>query len=76
MLWGGYKKTFYDNTEKKSLEDNSAKKIKEIDFEFTSTGTPQKNGLAEQVFDTLYSWMRATMAHMGLHESIKSGQFP
>ena len=54
------------------LEENGAKNSEEIKYEFTSPCTPQKNGVVERRFDTLYSWMRAMMAPIGLHESLKT----
>ena len=47
-----------------------------ITFEFTSPGTPQKNGLVEQGFFTLYYRMRAMMMHMVLHEKLKIRIWP
>ena len=38
----------------KTLEENCMKSFEEIKFEFRSPGTPQKNGVVEWVFDTLY----------------------
>ena len=49
------------------------KQIEEINFEFTSPGTPNKNGLIEWVFATLYSWMHVMMAHAGQHENLNTG---
>ena len=59
--------------ENKALEENRMKNFKVIKFEFTSPGTPQKNGVVEHGFATLYSRMRATMAHAGLHENLNTG---
>ena len=59
--------------EKKTLEENCMENFEEIKFEFTSLGTPQKNGVAEQGFATLYSRMLAIMMHMGLHKNFKTG---
>ena len=39
---------------KKTLEENFAIDSEEIDFEFISPGTPQKNSMVEQVLYTLY----------------------
>ena len=53
---------FCDNACKNNtLEEKGAKQIKEINFEFTSPGTPQKNGVIERGLDTLYCQMRVTM---------------
>ena len=62
--------------ENKNLEENCAKHIKEINFEFTSPGTPQKNGVVKQGFATIYSQMRVMVAPAGLHENINTGLWP
>ena len=62
--------------ENKTLEETCAKNSEEIKFEFTSLGTPQKNGVVERRYATLYSWMRAMMVHAGLHENPKTGPWP
>ena len=59
--------------ENKTLEENCAKHFDEIDFEFTSPGNPQQNVMLEQAFATLYSRMRAMMAHAVLHEKLNTG---
>ena len=41
--------------------------FEEIKFEFTSPGTPQKYGVVEQRFFTLYSRMQSTMSQVGIH---------
>ena len=38
-----------------------------------SPGTPQKSGVIERGFDTLYSWMCGIMVHVVLHEKLKIG---
>ena len=62
--------------ENKTLEENCANNFEENKFEFTSQGTPQKNGVVEQGFSTLYSRMRAMMVYTGLHENLKTGLWP
>ena len=47
--------------------------FEEINFEFTSPGTPQKNGEIKWVFVTYISWMRTMMDHAGLYKNIKNG---
>ena len=65
---------FCDNAGKnKTLGENCVKIIKEINFKFTSSVTPQKNGIVERVFATLYFWMRAVISHSGLHENLNTG---
>ena len=64
----------WDNAgEKKTLKDNCAKHFEEIDFEFTPPENPQQNVILEQAFATLYSRMRAMMAHAVLHEKLNTG---
>ena len=58
---------------KNTLEENSAENVEEMNFEFTPPGTPQKNGMVEWVFYTLYSWMCAMMSHMELHTYLDTG---
>ena len=36
------------------MKENYAKHFKEVNFEFMSSGTPQKTEVIEQGFDTLY----------------------
>ena len=48
-------------------------KSEEINFEFTSIGTPQKNGVIEQGFSALYSWVSTITLYMGIHEYLKTG---
>ena len=43
--------------------------LKEIDFEFTSQGTSQKNGAVEIGFYTLYSWKHGMMVHEVPHKN-------
>ena len=57
----------------KTLEENFAKNTEEIDFEFTSSGTPQKNSVVKRVFATIYSQMRAMMVRASLHQNLKNG---
>ena len=52
--------------ENKALEENCANNSEEIKFEFTSPSTPQQNGMVEQIFSKLYSWVRTMMNHAGL----------
>ena len=53
-----FKITCCDNAGKnKTLEENCTKKFEEINFEFVSPSTPQKNGVIERGFTTLYSCM-------------------
>ena len=52
------------------------KNFEEIKLEFTSPGPPQKNGVVELLFDTLYSIMRAVMTHGGIPENLKTGIWP
>ena len=59
-----------------SSRQNCVKNPKEIDFEFTSQVTPHQKYVVEWVFDTLYSWMRTMMSHMGLHWNLKTGLCP
>ena len=42
--------------------------FEEINFEFKSPGTPQKNVLIEPKFATLYFWMISTMVNLELHK--------
>ena len=66
-----------DNTgEKKILEENCAWHFEEINFYFRSPGTPQKNGMVEWVFATLYSQMRGMMEHARLHENLNTSPWP
>ena len=46
--------------------------MQDIEYEFNSTGTPQKNSVVERVFDTCYSCMLLIMAHMGLNKNLKT----
>ena len=63
-----------DNSGKnKTFEENSAKTFEEINFELISPGTPQKVCVVEPEFATLYSQIHAMMAHVGLHENLKTG---
>ena len=55
---------------------NCTKRFEEIKFEFTSPGTPQKNGVVEGGFATLYYQMHAMMAHVGIQENLKNGLWP
>ena len=72
-----FKITCCDNAGKnKTLEENCVKYDEEIKFEFTSPGTPQKNGVAERGFATLYFCMQAMMVHSGLHEKLNTGLCP
>ena len=59
--------------ENKTLKESCAKTFEEINFEFTSPGIPQRNGIIERVFATTYSWMRVMMPHLGLNENLKTG---
>ena len=69
-----FKKVRCDNSgEDKTIKENCAKNFEEIKFEFTSPGTPQKNGVVERGFATLYSLMHAIMEHAGMHENLKTG---
>ena len=66
-----------DNSGKnKTFEENSAKTFEEINFELISPGTPQKVCVVEPEFATLYSQIHAMMAHVGLHENLKTGIWP
>ena len=66
-----------DNARKnKAFEENCVKNFEEIKFEFTSPGTPQKSSVVEWVFATLYSRMCTMMAHVGLHENLKTYLWP
>ena len=60
----------------KTLEENCMKSFEEIKFEFTSPGTPQKNGVVEWVFDTIYYRMSAMITHEGLCEKLKTDLWP
>ena len=51
----------------KTLKENCTNIFKEINFEFTSPGTPQKNVLFERGFDTINSWVHVIMGYVGLH---------
>ena len=54
-----------DNScETKTLKENCAKNFEEIKFEFKSTGTPQQNGVVEEVFATIYSQTRMMIVHV------------
>ena len=46
-----------NSVKNKTLKENYAIIFGEINFEFTSPRTPQKNGVIERVFATIYSWM-------------------
>ena len=58
--------------ENKTLEESCAKSFEEIKFEFMSPGTPQKNGVVGQGFDTAYYRMRAIMAHTVIHGKLST----
>ena len=58
--------------ENKTLEENRRNNFEEINFEFTSTGNSQKNGVLERGFATLYSRMCVMMLHAVIHENLKS----
>ena len=67
----------YDNVgEKNTLKENCAKNSEDIKFEFTSPGTPQKNGVVEQGFATLYASMHTMMEHAELNEKLKTVLWP
>ena len=59
-------------SEDKTLKENYAI-LEEINFEFKSPGTPQKNEVILWGLATLYSWMRTMMAHAILYDNIKTG---
>ena len=59
--------------EKKILEENCAKYFEENNFSFTSSSTPQQNGMIERVFATLYSHMWRMMEHTIIHEKLNTG---
>ena len=62
-----------DNSVKnKTLKENYAINFGEINFEFTSPRTPQKNGVIERVFSTLCSRMSVMVDHARLHENINN----
>ena len=66
-----------ENADKnKNLEENCAKKIREIHFEFTSPDTPQNNGVIERGFATFYSRMHEAMAHTGLQKTSRLAYGP
>ena len=50
--------------------------FKGINFEFTLSGTPERNGIMELGFDKLYSRMRAKMGHKGVHKNTNTGLWP
>ena len=56
-----------------SIEENCAKHFKEVNFEFMSSGTPQKTEAIEQGFASLYYQMCKMVAHVVLNENIKTG---
>ena len=60
----------------KTIEENCANCFEGIIFEFTSSGTLQKNVAIECGFATLSSWMRVIMDHMGLCENLKTVIWP
>ena len=62
--------------ENKTLKENWAKNFEEIKFEVTSSGTPQKNGVVEREFATIYSRMCAMMAQVVLHENLNTALWP
>ena len=66
----------YNAGENKTLEGKFTKKSVEIKFGFMSPGTPQKNGIVERGFSTLYSQIHAIMVHKGFHENLKTGIWP
>ena len=71
------KKIHYGNAgENKTLEENCTKQIREINFEFISSGTLQKNGGIEWGFSTIYSYKRVRKVHTGLHENLKTVLWP
>ena len=61
-----------NSSENKTLGENCAKYFEEINFEFMSPGTTQKNDVVELGFATFYSWDRVMMAHSGLHKNLKT----
>ena len=68
-----HQKTRCDKAGKnKTLKENCTKTFEKTKFEFTSPGTPHKDGVLEREFVTLYSWVRAMMARTGLHENLKT----
>ena len=64
--------SFENSGENKTLKENCINNLEEIKFEFTSPGTPQKNGVVERGFATLYSIMHTMMTHARLHENLKN----
>ena len=62
--------------ENKTTKENYEIVLEEINFKFTSPGTPQQNGIIERGLATLYPRMSATMAHMGQHVHLKAGILP
>ena len=60
------------NQEKTRLLKKIAQKNEEINFEFISPGTPQKNGVIEQGFAAIYYWIHTMMDHSGLPENINT----
>ena len=52
------------------------KKIKEKHFEFISPGDPQKNGVLERLFTTIYFWMCVMIVHTVLHEKLNYFLWP
>ena len=57
----------YNADKNKTLEKKCAKNFEQIDFKFTSPGTPQQNDVVERGFAKLYYQMRKIMIHTGLH---------
>ena len=49
--------------------------FEEINFEFTSLGTKQKNGIVEWGFDTFYYRMHMMMSHMGINDNLNTFLF-
>ena len=73
-LWnlGGQTKRKKERKDNKTIEENYAKISKEINFELTSLGTPQKKSMLERGIATLYSRMRTMMMFARLHENLKT----
>ena len=61
-----------DNAEKnKKLEEKKIKDNMNIDFEYTSLGKPQQNGVGERVFDALYDHVRAMLNRAGFKGAMR-----
>ena len=57
--------------ENKKLEEKVIDENMKINFEYTSAGTPQQNGVAERAFATLYGRVRAMLNRAGFKGAMR-----